>query len=346
MVREGNELFAAGQFEEALVRFQEAQVSAGEPLQVLQSWIGHSHRSVGNLDQAIYHFGQAVEIRDNQGDRSSLANVLKDNNQCAEAIPESYVVLGMDAETTEGYHPYVEANLVLATCLTRSEDYDAALEHIEQAETLAVEYGIRQERIDQIVSQGTDIESIASGLMYVEDYLSVYASRDVTRGLEFLERGVYPEAILAFESAQDWNWMPSGYIFHLLGASYSAQGDHQNAILNYSLALDVRDDAYNRVFRAGEHLLYEECGPATADGLAALALPPYVEPGFHTSSDASFTVGYCMGLGGQLVESLVYLEESISLAQRNSYTAEGVQAMVDVYDEVLELSQTPNEIAP
>ena len=122
--------------------------------------------------------------------------------------------------------------------------------------------------------------------MYPEDFLSELAFRKFNEALEFFYQGNYREAIGALESAQQLNWRPSGLILNSLGRSYRDSGDGETAVQYFSQAVELRDDSYNRAWRALEHFSMGDCVRASSNGRAALAKQPYAEPGFHTSVEA------------------------------------------------------------
>ena len=324
LMREGDQLYAAGEFAEALLKYQAAQEAADKPMQVIKSWIGHSYRALGDLQQASLYFGRAVELRDNAADRTSLAIVYRDTNQCPDAVRESHAVLEMDAEATNGFHPYVEVHLILASCLTRTADYDSALEHVDKALWIAKESGVRRERLNQIAFQRGDIEAVATGLMYPEDLLSAYAAQEATLGLELFQNGMYQQSVVAFTSALEKNWSPSGAIYHHLASSYSALGDHENALRFFTLAIEVRDDTYNRAWRAIEYANYGECDQAMADVSVAREQTPTVEAGFHSTAEILRVESFCWGLAGDLERSIATLEGAIELAETADYPPEEI----------------------
>ncbi|MYC29545.1 MAG: tetratricopeptide repeat protein [Chloroflexi bacterium] len=327
-------LFEAGQYADAIAKFEAAMEEVGEPVRILHTWIGQSYRMSGDMNQAIFHFSRAIEIFDNSSDRANRAITYQDMNLCAEAMEDSYAALGMEPFISEGSHSYLEAHLALATCLTRGERYSEALEHMTKGLAIANGAGVRQERMDGLNGLKSDIEAVADGSMDLENFFAAKTFHFIQQGLAYLNAGDFQEAIKTFESARARHWRKSSGIFNFLGQSYAGAGNHETAILNYSKAIELRDDAYNRVFRASQYFAYGDCEPATADALVALEQPLYVDARMHTASDANWIVGYCLGAEGQLEEAVNYLEKSIRLARSSNYSAEEIEGMNEVYEGV------------
>ena len=334
LAREGDELFAAGRFTEAIAKYQEAQKHLDQPSQVLHSWLGHSFRELEDFDEALHQFTAALDIHDNSSDRNNRASVYLLTNRCPEAQADARASLDMEPAIGEGFHSDIEALAKLAECQLRLEQYNQALEYGNQALDLALSHNVRPDRLNDLSAFLAQIDAVAQGLMYPEDFLSELAFRKLNEALEFFYQGNYREAIGALESAQQLNWRPSGLILNFLGRNYSDSGDGETAVQYFSQAVELRDDSYNRTWRALEHFSLGDCVRASSNGRAALAKQPYAEPGFHTSVEAGWIVGYCLALDGHLKEALVPLEESIGLAGESGYPPEEISYMEDVFLEI------------
>ena len=336
LAREGDELFAAGRFAEAIAKYREAQEHLDQPSQVLHSWSGHSFRELGDYGEALHQFTAALDVRDNSSDRNNRAMVYLLTNRCPEAQADAQASLNMEPAIGEGSHSYIEALVILAECQLRLEQYEQALEYGNLAQELALLHNVRTDRLNDLSVFLGQLEAVVQGLMYPEDFLSELAFRKLSEALDFFYQGYYRAAIGALESAQQLNWRPSGLIFNLLGRSYSDSGDSETAVGYFSQAVELGDDSYNRSWRALEYFSMGDCARASSDGLAALAKQPYSEPGFHTSVEGSWIVGYCLALDGHLKDALVPLEEAIGLARENGYPPEEISYMEDVLLEIKE----------
>ena len=346
LVEEADNLFARGQYSEAITKYKEAQELANGPNQVIQSWLSHSYHSLGNYDQAILHFSSAIQIHDNASDRVNRASVFLYNNQCQDAMQDAGAALDMAPAIGDGSHTSAEAHLILSQCYTQGEQYALALEQIDAAIAIAEEHGFRQERMEQITLLKFDIVTLAQNHAYPEDQLSGQTSRDVDQGVGHFYEARYPEAIAAFKSAQQAHGRRSGLILTLLARSYSGMGDHDTAIRYFSEAIEVRDDAYNRTWRAIQYFNNEDCEKATDDAYVSLTKTTYAEPGFDTIVEARWITGFCDALYGRYEEALADLEEAIKLAQVNGYPPEHVSYMSDIYQEVLELKAAKSKTTP
>ena len=60
--------FSEARYQEALPGFLEAQRLHGEPIRVIQNWLGNSHSALGDHRAAIQNFTAALELEDNSGE--------------------------------------------------------------------------------------------------------------------------------------------------------------------------------------------------------------------------------------------------------------------------------------
>ena len=339
LARQGDELFAAGQFTEAIAKYRAAQEHLDQPNQVLHSSLGLSFRALDKLDEALQQFTAALDIHDNSSDRNNRAMVYLLTNRCPEAQTDAQASLDMEPAIGQGFHSDIEALVILAECRMRLGHYDQALEYGNRALDLALEQNVRPARVNDLSTFLAQLDAIAQGLMYPEDFLSELAHRKLNEALDFFYQGNYGSAIGPLESAQQLNWRPSGLILNLLGRSYRNSGDSGTAVQYFSQALELQDDSYNRAWRALEYFSMGDCVEASGDARAALEKQPYVEPGFHTTAEGHWVVGYCLALDGHLKEALVSLEESIGLARESGYPPEEISGMEDVVAEIREATK-------
>ena len=343
---EAKVLLAQGQYAEAIDKMKEVQQLLDKPSQVLHNQIGHAYRSLRDFDQAIYHFSMAIEADDNSSDRVNRAMVYWYNHQCQEALQDANIALDMNPITDVGYHTDVEAHLALAECYTRGGQYDLALQHMDLSIAVAKEHGVRPARIGQLSQLRTNIEAIAQGKAYPEDHFSGYVVSDFEAGLASFQEGNDQEAIPFLESARNSHDRPSGRILNLLARSHSALGDHDTAIRYFSEATEVRDIAFNRIWRAIQHFSLDDCEQATADARAALGQEPYGVQGFHSGAEALWITGNCHGMDGRFREAADDLEGAVGLARQHGYLHEDIAHMSEVYEGSLRLAEAEEAILP
>ena len=133
-----------GRYQDALEGFLEAQRLHGEPSRVLQNWVGNSYSALGQHDQAIQHYTNAIDIRDNAYHRIPRAIEYANNGRCEEAMPDAETALAMAPYSEPGYHTGAEAHWILAACLPDEQ----AQAHTEQALAIAQAHGYTEEEID------------------------------------------------------------------------------------------------------------------------------------------------------------------------------------------------------
>ena len=343
IVVEADALFAQGKYFQAIPKYKEAQGLVSKPSHVIQNRIGLSYRYLRDNEQAIHHFSKAIEINDISAGRVNRASVYFFNGQCDEAMQDAQAALTMKPSTGVGFHTYAEAHFILGQCFILNEQYELALEQVDLALAIAKEYKFSDERVEQIDVTRAGIEGVAEGSVYPEDLLLGYASEDSNIGVAHFNEGRYREAITAFLSAQRLHGKPSSFILHMLARSYILTGDFESGIHYFSEAIEVRDDANNRVWRA---LHLWDCEKAVEDAYAALDRKPYVEPGYHTSVEAFFIVVDCQTLNGQFEGDLADFEDALKLAKESGYTPEEISLISELHQEALELRKEQETPTP
>ena len=120
--------------------------------------------------------------------------------------------------------------------------------------------------------------------------------------------------------------LPTPTIQTRIGDTYSSLEQHDTD------AIDFRDSAYRRAIRATEYVNNGHCEEAISDAEAALAMNPYSEPGYHTSTEAHLTLAVCLTESGEEPRALVHLEQAMSIAQVQGYTEEDIADISAILD--------------
>ena len=145
----------------AMEEFQEAHRLHGEPSRVILNLLGNAHYAMRDYDTAIRDLTQALALEDNPGDRLTRGNALMDAGNCPRATRDAHVARVMEPATAPGFHSYAEAQVILARCHALQGDYNAALEHTEQARTIAKGHGYPEHWLQALEGKR---ESIRAGL--------------------------------------------------------------------------------------------------------------------------------------------------------------------------------------
>ena len=133
----GEQLFVEGDYEAAIVRFQDARETHGTASGAIQTQIAASHGALGRHEQAIRHYTDAVAIRDDAHHRVSRGNEYLFNEKCDEANADAEAALEKKTYAEPGYHTGAEAHWILGSCLVLAMDEEGALPHLKQAMNLA-----------------------------------------------------------------------------------------------------------------------------------------------------------------------------------------------------------------
>ena len=138
---QGVELFEEGNYRTAIRSFETARKHHGKPSTVIESWIGLSYQSLGELNQAIAHFTKAIEIKDSAIDRLNRGASYLLTTQCTHGIGDAEIALSMPAYEEAGYHSHAEANSLLASCYMEEGEFKLASVFAEAALSGAIANG-------------------------------------------------------------------------------------------------------------------------------------------------------------------------------------------------------------
>ena len=318
----GEDAFDQGKYQEALEEFLEAQRLHEEPNPVLQNWIGSSYKALGQLDQAINHYTNTIELEDDAVNRTNRGLLYAETRQCSSAIEDAKAAFAMEPAGGEGFHTDVSANIILSACYMEQGDYLSALQHADAAYALSAEHDILAETVEEILQHRTTVQLILDGKAWPEDLFDEPTLTHFDAGLELLEAGKYEEAINRLEHAQEIHSQPSGAIQSRIGRAYSALGQHEKAIEHYNAAVGIRDEASHRVNRAAEYAENGRCAEATTDAEAALGMNPYFEPGHHTSAEAHRIIAECLTAQGKDEGAQAHLAQFNVIARAHGYPEE------------------------
>ena len=149
-LKTGADLLNQGDYEAALVSFRTAQEIHGIPSGAIQGWIGHTYSAMGQNQNAIRHYTEAIGIRDSALLRIYRGDEYTGNAQCTEAAADAEAALGMKAHAEPGFHTGVEAHWILGICLLDQGDNQNALFHIDKAISAARTNGYQAEDISEM----------------------------------------------------------------------------------------------------------------------------------------------------------------------------------------------------
>ncbi|MCY4365200.1 MAG: tetratricopeptide repeat protein [Chloroflexi bacterium] len=148
---------------------------------------------------------------------------------------------------------------------------------------------------------------------------------DINEGMAKFYGGEERGVIELFTSALEGHEKPSNRILNLLARSHSDLEQHEEAVDYFTEAIAVRDDSFNRTWRAMQYFGNEDCHLAFTDADKALGTNPYVETGFDTRVQSLLIRGHCGEFQGQAKKAVADIGEAIRLAPNSDYS----QAEID-----------------
>ena len=175
-------------------------------------------------------------------------------------------------------------------------------------------------------SQSNEIPTVDPGI-YIEiegqkEWFFGSAKVHVEKARNEFERGRYEAAIYSFKRAQESHNKPSAVLENWIGLSYQALGKFETAVNHHSAAIEIDDDARERVNRGLAYLLSGQCGPAIIDTKVALEMEPRSAAGFHTDAEANYILASCYAYEGKYLQALQHTEASLQISIENKYENE------------------------
>lgn len=332
--REATGMLNRGEYAAAIANLEAMAELLDEPSFIVHNQLGLAYRWLRDSESSIRHLTIAIDLNDSSVARTNRATAYVYNGQCPEAVADANLALDREAtESDSGYSSHIEARLLLSTCYAQSGEHALALNHIETAIGQAQSAGVREERLESFERIRLQVEGIATGDAYPEDIFAGYVLIDLNEGLEKFYGGEEREAVALFESALVEHGKPSSRIIVFLGRSHAALGEREKAFGYFSEAIELRDNAFNRTWRAIEYLAADDCDRAVPDAEIALGMKPYVEAGFDTRVESLWVRGLCQASWGLFNKALDDIGEAIQQAQASNYSPVQIQNMRSVYNE-------------
>ena len=337
-IEKAKKAFDERRYQDALKGYLEAQRLHSEPSVVLQSKIGTSYRTLGQSEDAIRHFTNALELKDNPTDRMNRSGRHMETGDCPSAIEDAKAALSMEPDVGEEIHTDAEANYILASCYAQQDEHLLALQHAEAALEVAKENSYTEIKLENMSLIRDSIQAVLDGQTWPEDLILEPAATHFYTGIAFTEEGKYEEAITKFKTAQEQHSRLSGTIQVWIGHAYSVLGQHETALIHFNNAIVIRDDPHHRVGRGFEYAKHGRCTEATTDAEAALGMKPYIEPGYHTSAEAHWILAACSP--GEQTQA--YMDQAANIARNHGYTEEEIAVISGIVDR-RETSMVPDE---
>ena len=120
---------------------------------------------------------------------------------------------------------------------------------------------------------------------------------------------------------------PSSVLESWTGVAFQSLGDHDQAIIHFTKAIEIEDSAANRVNRATSYLETERCDLAINDAHQALGMTPQYTEGSHTDAEAYIILSTCHIVGGDLIRGVVHLKTAVELAEEHGYADDMIAAI-------------------
>ena len=331
-VEKGRSEFQGGRYEAAIYSFKRAQEFHDKPSAVLENWIGLSYQELGEYKTAIHHHSVAIKIYDAATERANRGLAYVYSGQCGPAGIDAKIALEMEPQSTIGIHTDAEANYILASCYAYEGNYLQALQHAEAASQISIENEYENDVISEREAMAEQIrQSLDPNQPYTEFFIGT-ALIAYEQGMEKFGQGDYQAAIQNFGEARDYHLKPSTVLESLIGLSYQYLEEYDLSILHFTNAIDVDDNAVDRIHRSWSYLVTARYDQAIGDAKIALSMKPHVEKGYHTKAEANWVLADSHLGQGDYRAAYEYAEAVLNSAVANNYSSENIAALNEYRD--------------
>ena len=341
-VEKGDEQFWKGNYREAIEHFKQAQEHRGSPSAVLENRIGNSYQALELYQDAVRHHSSAIEIEDSSVDRVARGTAYLYQGLCEPAVADAKVALTMEPQSADGRHTDAEANYILGSCYAYDGQYLLALQHAEAALEISRDNNYE----NQYLSDGKLlVAQISDGLDPNKphfDFFLIPASEKWEQGIKNFDAGDFQRAIENFETAQQYHGKPSTVIESWLGLSFQSLERHDQAILRFTRAIEIKDSSVDRVNRSLSYMSTTRCPEAINDAQEALSLPSHLEPGYHSEVEANSVLAGCYSDAGNYRLANVHAEAALGGAISHDYSADDIALLLDFRDYIRSLDDAQN----
>lgn len=154
LANEADAFYDAGHYKAAIRTYLQAIDAQGHPNAYLEHEIAAAYNRDRNYEQAIVHYRKSLDIENDSSTRTNLAWVYYRSDLCPEAIREALRALQLPDEAySGGTRAHVSANKLVARCYEDQGDLTAALEHADEALTLAQLHQHPADDIDDLTAE-------------------------------------------------------------------------------------------------------------------------------------------------------------------------------------------------
>ena len=150
------------------------------------------------------------------------------------------------------------------------------------------------------------------------------ALAEANRGDELFYQGDYNGAIQAYQSAQIHRSKPSSVLENGIGIAFQSLGNHQQAIVHLTKAIEIDDNPADRINRAISYIETGQCPLAIHDAQQVLDMEPESTDGWHTDAEAHGVFSTCHLTSGDNAQAIKHAEAELQLMETNNYSAEAL----------------------
>ena len=152
------------------------------------------------------------------------------------------------------------------------------------------------------------------------------ALAEFDRGEDLYLQGEYRAAILTYQLAQKHRNEPSRTIENRIGMSLQALGNHQQAVLHFTKALDIQDNPIDRVNRAISYFETGQCPLTIQDAQQALEMEHIVSEVYHSDAEAHAILAACH-ISENPQRAIEHAQKALNLAKSTGYPAEELASL-------------------
>ena len=251
----------------AALKLMETHQYTGEKIAKIHIGLGNALYADDRAAEAIQHYSQAIALDDTAEARASRAEAYIATKDCISALTDSHKALEMEPESTDGYHTYAKAHILITSCHITSGDNAQVIKHIESALTLmeANKYSAEQSAAINVVAGSAYYweGSYAKAIKYYSQAIALgdTAEARASRAWVYIETKDCISALTDSHKALEmpavsWPGYHSGAHAHdALAYCYRDESQWEKALQHHESALSLM---YENHYEAGKITMAEE----------------------------------------------------------------------------------------
>ena len=280
----GNDMMETGQYQQAIMAFQEAIRRHRRPAAILEIEIAHAYLEIGNPDSVVKHLTRALNVENTSEALALRALANTELYRCQDAEDDAQTALTMASRFERGINSHTRARYVLAICRERANDLTTARGNLalalSKAKTIEEYDGAELNAMNTLMTSimrrlptpdPSDTESPPDTTQVSTlPTFSTETRKINNRTQRLLMSGNFPFALESAQAAIESHGEPSAELETALAYAQEGLGQHEKTVFHLTTAINLKPDALLFARRAQSFRTLKQNHEALLDAMQSL----------------------------------------------------------------------------